>query len=56
MGQSLNPVNLKARMRSIEVIMDRHVTSWLKNKELDMDDPVGAVCQARIAPIMTVQH
>ena len=41
MGQSLNPVNLKARISSIETIMDRHIASWLNHKELDMDDLVG---------------
>ena len=42
MGLALNPTNLQARFASIESILDRHISSWVKHDTFDLDQPVGA--------------
>ena len=41
MGQALNLTNLKARISSIEAILQRHVDSWLQKETMELDQPVG---------------
>jgi hypothetical protein len=41
MEQALNLTNLKARISSIEAILQRHVDSWLQKETMELDQPVG---------------
>ena len=40
MGQALNLTNLKARISCIESVLQRHVTAWLQNETMALDQPV----------------